>query len=215
MSYAITADQLRLATPACKLPDVWAPILSEAMSAYGVSADRGNTVEFLAQCAHESQEFNRLEENLNYSAQRLMAVWPKRFPTLATATPYARNPQALANYVYSGRMGNGDAASGDGWAMRGRGLIMITGKINYIRVGKLIKDLNLLRHPEHLSTPHGAAASAAAWWMDIPKLRTLAVDEPDDDDQADFIAISRIVNGGTVGLAKRAAYRDAFLAVIA
>lgn len=208
--YAITQNQLRDAAPACKHPELWAPLLTDAMQTYGLAADRGNVVEFLAQCAHESQEFNRLEENLNYSAQRLMAVWPKRFPTLASAVPYARNPAALANRVYANRMGNRNEASGDGWRTRGRGLIMVTGTDNYVRVGKLIRDLNLLQHPERLSSPEGAAMSAAAWWMDNPRLRALAVDESDDDDEADFVAITRIVNGGAEGLKARARYRDAF-----
>ena len=86
---------------------------------------------FLAQTAHESQNFTRLVENLNYSAKRLTQVWPKRFPTLDKAQPYANNPEKLANFTYANRNGNGSEASGDGWKYRGRGFIQITGRANY------------------------------------------------------------------------------------
>ena len=70
---------------------------------------------FLAQTAHESQNFSRLIENLNYSAKRLTQVWPKRFPTLEKAQLYANNPEKLANFTYGGRNGNGpEAAVTDG-----------------------------------------------------------------------------------------------------
>jgi putative chitinase len=80
-------------------------------------------------------KFEPVTENLNYSAKRLCQVWPARFPTIASATPYANNPEKLANRVYAGRMGNGDEASGDGWRFRGRGLCQITGRDNYVKFG--------------------------------------------------------------------------------
>lgn len=76
-----------------------------------------------------------IAENLNYTASRLMQVWPSRFPTLESAKPYARNPQKLANKVYAGRIGNGPESSGDGWRYRGRGLVQITGRANYRKFG--------------------------------------------------------------------------------
>ncbi len=210
----ITPDQLRSATPKCQAPDEWAPILSAAMARFGIAQDWGNTVEFLAQCAHESREFNKLEESLKYSAPRLVQVWPKRFPTEAVAAPYANNPKKLANFIYANRMGNRDEASGDGWNTRGRGLIMITGTANYRRVGALLMAAGLHVTPDYLSTKEGAANASAAWWMDNPKLQQLAIDQPDDDDQADFVAISRIVNGGVTGLAERGRFLAAFKQVV-
>ncbi len=206
----ITAAQLATACPACQAPDAWAAALNDAMLLYGLSADRDYVVEFLAQCAHESDSFNRLEESLNYTAERLIEVWPSRFPSLTVAAPYARAPHKLADFVYANRMGNGDVASGDGWNYRGRGIPMITGKANYQRVAKLIGDPLLVQCPDRLRTAKIAALAGAAWWMANPRLNQLADDLPDDDDAADFVSITRIVNGGTTGLAQRAKLRDAF-----
>lgn len=87
----------------------------------------------LASAHHETGgRFQPVEENMSYSAKRLTQVWPKRFPTLAAAHPFANNPKGLANKVYGGRMGN---ALNEGWTYRGRGLIQITGKDNYAKFG--------------------------------------------------------------------------------
>jgi putative chitinase len=91
---------------------------------------------FLAQIAHESGGFNFVKEGLSYSAAGLTKTWPKRFPTLASAKPYARNSEKIANRVYANRMGNGSEDSGDGFKFRGRGLIQLTGKDNYPRFAK-------------------------------------------------------------------------------
>jgi len=87
-----------------------------------------------AEVYHETGgKMQPVEENLNYSAKRLTQVWPGRFPTLASAQPFANSPQKLANKVYGGRMGN--AGPNDGWLFRGRGLPQITGRDNYRRAG--------------------------------------------------------------------------------
>src|SRR5690349_9637429 len=86
---------------------------------------------FLAQLAHESNGFKFVRENLNYSHEGLRKIFPKYFPDDASAVPYARQPEKIANRVYAGRMGNGSEASGDGWRYRGRGLIQVTGRANY------------------------------------------------------------------------------------
>ena len=103
------------------LVDVWAPVFTDNMPRMG----RKSEAHFVSQVLHESGGLRWLEENLNYSAARLVAVWPRRFPTEDRARPYARNPERLANNVYGGRMGNTEP--GDGWRYRGRGLIQITG----------------------------------------------------------------------------------------
>jgi putative chitinase len=182
------------------------------MLIYGISDDVDYMVEFLAQAAHESSSFNRLEECLNYTAERLMEVWPTRFPSLTVAAKYARRPHELADFVYGGRMGN--LKPGDGWKYRGRGIPMVTGFDNYVRVAKLINDPMLIACPDRLCTKGTAAIAGAAYWASNPRLNALADDRPDDDDHADFVSITKIINGGTVGLADRAKFRVAFRAAL-
>jgi putative chitinase len=206
----ITLDQFRKAVPKCTAPDGWVQPLNDAMLIFGIADDVDFMVEFLAQCAHETANFNRLEENLMYSAERLMQVWPKRFPNLTIASQYAMSPHKLANFVYGGRMGN--HGPHDGWNYRGRGMPMVTGLDNYKRVARLLNDPAIILCPDKLCTKGTAAMAGAAWWSDNPKLNALAQDQPGDDDHADFVSITRIVNGGTEGLKERAAFRAAFKA---
>lgn len=206
--HVITQDQLRAAVPLCQRPIMWVRHLNDAMLLYGIAEDLDYMVEFLAQCAHETMSFNRLEESLNFGAQRLMQVWPKRFPTLDSAEPYTHKPDALANFVYGGRMGN--VEPGDGWKYRGRGMPMITGRDNYRRAAALLNDPAIVLFPDRLTLPHVAAMAGAAWWSSNPKLNALANDTTTDDDYADFVSVTRIVNGGIEGLASRAKFRDAF-----
>jgi putative chitinase len=161
---------------------------------------------FLAQVALESQEFNRLEENLNYSAERLCQVWPKRFPSVESARLYARNPHQLAQLVYGKRASLGNETAEDGWRYRGRGLIQITGKANYAACAQGLSDPLILTCPERLQTKAVAALSAVWYWKKNPRISVLAHDAPDDDDQADFVTITRLVNGGTTGLDERRVY---------
>lgn len=210
--HVITPDQLRRAVPLCKDPTGWVRPINDAMLIYGISADVDFMVEFLAQCAHETMSFNRLEESLNFGAQRLMQVWPKRFPTLEIATQYEHKPDVLANLVYGGRMGN--VAPDDGWKYRGRGMPMITGLDNYKLAAKLLNDPTIVLFPDKLCHKDTAAMAGAAWWSSNPKLNALAQDQPGDDDYADFVSITKIVNGGTYGLADRANFRAAFKSVL-
>lgn len=210
----ITAEQLRKATPKCADPVNWVRALNGAAAEFGIADDGDVYAEWLAQAAHESESFTRLEENLNYTAERLIAVWPKRFPSLTVAAPYARAPHKLADFVYSNRMGNGPPESGDGWMYRGRGIGMITGKANYTLVAKRLNDPSILTCPDKLCTKDTAARAFAAWWTSDRRLNALALDRLDDDDEADFVSISTIVNGGTVGLDARRKLRDAFKAAM-
>lgn len=122
-----------------------APRLQTAAERFGINT-RLRMAHWLAQLAHESG-FKPAVENLNYNAQRLTQVWPSRFPTLASAQRCAHNPEALANTVYAGRLGNGGAESGDGFMFRGRGFLQITGRSNYAKYGKLI-GIDLIAQPE-------------------------------------------------------------------
>ena len=127
MAEIITENQLRTFLPTLKNSTTWTTALNTAMVRFDISSPE-RAAGFLAQVAHESAEFQRLVERLSYSATRLMAVWPRRFPTLELARRYERQPERLASYVYANRIGNGDAASGDGWRFRGRGILQITGR---------------------------------------------------------------------------------------
>lgn len=150
---------------------------------------------FLGQLMHESSRLSRLEESLYYTTTaRLRAVWPSRFRTDAEAVPYVRNPKALANKVYASRMGNGDEASGDGWAFRGRGALQLTGRANYTRAAI---DLNrpYVTTPEIVALPSDAALTSA-WFWNVNNLNQMA-------DAWNLEAITRRVNGGTHGLAER------------
>jgi putative chitinase len=160
---------------------------------------------FLAQVAHESSELRTLAENLNYSAAGLRATWPKRFTSDAQAQFYARQPERIANFVYASRLGNGDEVSGDGWRFRGRGLIQLTGRSQYRSAGAALK-LPLEAQPELLEQPEPAGRSAGLFWLShgLNDLADLSDDRADDDE--DFILITKRINGGTAGLAKRQAY---------
>lgn len=159
---------------------------------------------FLGQCAHESNGFTTLVENLNYRADSLCKIWPNHFPSLEFAMQYNRQAEKIANRVYANRMGNSDEASGDGWAYRGRGLIQLTGRDNYKYCGKAI-GVDLEENPEYLETPKYAALSAGWYWA-IHRLNNIA---------SDIIAVTKKINGGTIGLEDRVARTERALNVLA
>src|SRR5258708_4961538 len=180
----------------------WLAALNDAMREWKIdSAPR--MAAFLAQIAHESSDLNRLDENLRYTAKRLRDVWPKRFPSLKAATPYANNPEKLANRVYAGRLGNADEASGDGWKYRGRGLIQITGLSNYESCKDAL-DIDVVSNPDRLLEP-AIAARSAAWFWNSHGLNALADHAVGTEAQEDFVQITMIINGGQVGLSDRLA----------
>lgn len=150
---------------------------------------------FLAQIGHESGGFNFTKENLNYSADALLKVFPKYF-NADSAASHARNPQMIANRVYSNRMGNGDVVSNDGFNYRGRGLIQLTGKTNYTAFGKAV-GLDLTKVVPYLETPEGAAMSAG-WFWDTNKLNAKA-------DADNIQSVTKTINGGTNGMDDRMA----------
>jgi putative chitinase len=152
---------------------------------------------FLAQCGHESAGFKAVQENLNYGAKGLLGIFKKYFPTETKALQYERKPEKIANLVYGSRMGNGDEASGDGYKFRGRGYIQLTGKNNYVAFGKAINE-DITTNPDLVATKYPLLS--AAWFWSSNGLNTLADKGADD---ASVTAITKRVNGGTIGLPDR------------
>ncbi len=189
----ITAQQLVEAFELSEANAVkYVDALNEAMWEFDIVTNQQKAM-FLAQCCHESGHFRAVSENLNYSSDGLKRVFPKYFRTVDPAA-YNRKPEKIANRVYASRMGNGDEASGDGWRFRGRGLIQLTGKSNYMSCGEDL-EVDLLAHPEYLESPEGAARSAAwFWWQN--DLNILA-------DRGDIKACTKKINGGYIGLEDR------------
>jgi putative chitinase len=158
---------------------------------FGINSDR-RAVHFFAQALHETGGLKILTENLNYSAERLMVVWPNRFADRSQAEPFAHNPRALANRVYGNRMGN--TGPDDGWRYIGRGLLQLTGRNNYTRVGRelgldLVNNPNLAEESEHL------LEIACAEW------RLLGCNSLADTDSLARVTLA--INGGLTGIASR------------
>lgn len=151
---------------------------------------------FLAQVGHESGGLRHTQENLNYKADRLKQIFPKYFSNVNPAD-YAGRPDKIANRVYGGRMGNGPEETGDGYRFRGRGLIQLTGRANYTQFAADMIDMNLTPDDaaEWCGSPEGAAWSAG-WFWNSHDLNKWA-------DAGDVVKTTKIINGGTIGLADR------------
>ena len=160
---------------------------------YGLSPERGAHI--LGQSHHESAGFKRVSEGLYYSTpERIQAVWPSRFKTVADAEPYAKNPEKLADKVYGGRMGN----DGEGYKWRGRGFLQLTGKDNYSRFAADMDIGSVMDNPDLVEDEY--AFDTAVWFFKTNKLFNIA-DEGVTDDV--IRKITKRVNGGTHGLADR------------
>jgi putative chitinase len=151
---------------------------------------------FLAQCGHESGGFKAVTENVNYSAAGLKGIFGKYFPG-NLAESYARQPQKIASRVYGGRMGNGPESTGDGYKFRGRGFIQLTGKNNYTQFSKFIGE-DCVANPDLVATKYPLAS--AAFFFDSNKLWAIC---DKGADNATVTAVTKRVNGGTIGLADR------------
>jgi putative chitinase len=190
---AITEKQLRLLAPNARSSyrDAF-NTADQDLAPHGVNKTALRLAHFMAQVLHETGGLTILVENMNYRAERLMQVWPKRFPTLASAKPFAHNPEALANHVYGGRMGN--VKKGDGWRFVGRGMLQITGRESYEKYGKALK-IDLAGNPDLAVDSKWALKIAAAEW-NASGCNPLA-----DDDK--LKAVTFAINGGYNGLASR------------
>jgi putative chitinase len=197
----ITTAQLREILTLCREPITWAAEFNASLPVYGILT-KDQLAHFIGQVAVESQQLNRLTENLNYSAEGLMATWPNRFPSLVFAQQYARNPEKIANFVYANRLGNGPPESGDGWRYRGHSLIQTTGKTN---INRALSALGLpLNDPAPLATPKYACKAAGLYWSERGCNALVG----------DVVALTKAINGGTHGLQMRQAFTKRALEVL-
>lgn len=203
-------EQLKAAGIKQEVAERWLPHVQNSLARFGIESPK-QVAAWLAQTAHESGGYTMLVENLNYKATTLAACWPNRFAELGpdkkpkrndkgaliptkVAESIAGKPELIANLVYSNRMGNGPAESGDGWLFRGRGLKQLTGRDNVTRCGKAL-GVDLAANPDLLLEPEYAALSAA-WFWSVNKCGALA-------DADDFVGLTKKINGGTIGLPDR------------
>jgi len=155
-------------------------------------------VHFFAQTGHETGNFSTFSENLNYSADGLIKIFPNYFRANALALAYARKPEKIANRVYANRMGNGDEASGDGYKYRGRGALQLTGKDNYKAFSDYIKKLEIMDIPSLVAEDY--SFDSAIYFFDKNKLWDIA-DKGFSEDTIKLL--SKRINGGYNGLADR------------
>ena len=193
----ITVEQFSKLFPRAQDPQSWVDSMNTVFPNYGIDTPK-RIAAFLAQCGHESGGWTIFEENLNYSANGLCSVFRKYFPTLESATPYARKPEKIANRVYANRMGNGPESSGDGWKYRGRGPIQLTGKANYVAFAKdMFEDWeNVVENPEWVAADQEFALMSAIWFWNKNNLNREA-------DAGDIRTMTRKINGGYNGLEDR------------
>jgi len=205
-------DQLRKVAPRA-LP--YLNQINLAMLKFGITT-KASQAAYVAQMLHESGNFTKMEENLNYSPVGLLATWPSRF-TPATAAQYGRtaahpaNQVIIANIAYGNRMGNGPSTTGEGWRYRGRGPGQLTGKNNYRDCGAAL-GMDLIAYPELVASPDvGCLAFAWFWSKGNPTGKSLSLLA----DKGQINAVSVAVNGGEKGLAERAQLTRDMMAVMA
>ena len=199
--FLLTKDMLRAMINNNKDSDKWHDALVDILPKYDITT-ANRIAGFIAQCAHESGDFKTLEENLNYSEKALNSVFGRYFGKgKENAADYARNPEKIANYVYmdefrSAKGALGNTKPGDGWRFRGRGLKQLTGRNNYTAFAKTV-GMTAEEAAEYVATPKGAVESAC-WFWNTNKLNAIA-------DKGDIVAMTKKINGGTIGLEDRTA----------
>jgi putative chitinase len=197
----ITEAQLAAMIPTNKEVEEWCAALNEMLPKYGITTDK-RIAGFIAQCAHESMDFRVLQENLNYKEATLLKVFPRYFgPGKENAAEYAGKPEKIANYVYmdknrskGGALGN--VKDGDGWLFSGKGLKQVTGRANTTAFGKTV-GMTAEEAAAYLLTKKGALESAL-WFWGSRNLNEVA-------DTGDVVKLTKIINGGDIGLADRQA----------
>jgi len=202
----VNAGPLKLENLKGHIPDAVISQIPDAAKKFNISNPL-RLAHFLAQCGHESAGFKAVQENLNYSADGLKKIFPKYFPG-NLAEGYARNPEKIASKVYGSRMGNGDETTKEGFKFRGRGYIQLTGKDNYTRFGKFIGE-DTVANPDLVATKYPLAS--AAFFFDSNKLWEICDRGADD---ATVTAVTKRVNGGTIGLPDRIKHFKEYFALL-
>ena len=192
---SVAPSDFKLANLKGHIPDSVITQIPDTAAKFGITTPL-RLAHFLSQCGHESGGFKAVTENLNYSADGLKKIFPKYFPGNLNES-YARNPQKIANKVYSSRMGNGDEASGEGFKFRGRGFIQLTGKSNYMSFDKTVDD-DIIANPDLVATKY-PLASAAFFFQ---KNNLWSICDQGATDQV-VAAVTKRVNGGHIGLQDR------------
>lgn len=192
----VESGNLNLAALKGHIPDSVIAQIPDTAKKFGITTNL-RLAHFLAQCGHESGGFKAVSENLNYGAKGLRGIFGKYFPTDALAASYERNPEKIANKVYANRMGNGNEASGEGFKFRGRGYIQLTGKENYTKFGKFIGE-DIVSNPDLVATKYPLAS--AAFFFNSNNLWAIC---DKGADTATVTAVTKRVNGGTIGLEDR------------
>jgi putative chitinase len=178
------------------IPDAVIAQIPDTAARFGI-INNLRLAHFLSQCGHESGSWKAVRENLNYSAKGLMGIFKKYFPNATLANAYQRQPEKIANRVYASRMGNGAEGSGDGYKFRGRGYIQLTGKENYTRFDATVPE-NIVADPDLVATKYPLAS--AAFFFNSNKLWSIC----DKGATPEVVtAVTKRVNGGTIGLADR------------
>lgn len=191
----ITPAQLKTVFPFCRNPGIWVRAFGLIAEEFDLTTDARLQM-WLAQCGFESSSFNVVREQLSYrTVKQLRDVFPHEIPTDDIAQRYIMNPTGLGNFIYAGKNGNGDVASGDGFKYRGGGLIQLTGKGNYDAVGKALA-MDLVLRPDQITIERNAARTAGFFWVQND-LNAAA-------DEGDFDYTTRRVNGSAMrGAAER------------
>jgi putative chitinase len=171
---------------------------ANVLTKYGLNVNALRVAHFMAQVLHESGALTISEESLFYThAERIRAVWPKRFASVDAAEPYTKNPEKLANFVYGNRKDIGNNQDGDGFRFIGRGLIQITGRDSYTRFGQKL-GADLVGDPKLAFSTQWCLQLAAEEWTE-KGCNPLA-------DLDDVEGITRKINGGIIGLPERIAW---------
>ena len=209
MSFEFKQEHLAAMIPTNKKVAMWHKAMLEIFPKYEINTPN-RIAGFVAQCAHESTNFTALEENLNYSEASLLKVFSRYFGPAPkrNAKEYAKKPEMIANYVYmdefrSSKMGN--VKPGDGWLFRGRGLKQLTGRENYTNFGKSI-GMTAEEAAVYVATEKGAIESAC-WFWNKNNLNAVA-------DTGDIVKMTKIINGGDIGLADRKKRYEAAIAIL-
>ena len=206
-SAAVPASSFKLAALKGHVPDAVIAQIPETAAKFGITTPL-RLAHFLAQCGHESGGFKAVSENLNYGASGLKGIFKKYFPTDALAAAYERKPEKIANKVYASRMGNGAEASGDGYKFRGRGYIQLTGKDNYTAFDKTVED-DILANPDLVATKYPLASAGFFF-----KSNGLWAVCDKGADTAAVTAVTKRVNGGTIGLEDRIKHFKEYYALL-